>query len=287
MKSCYFVPKLPPCYVQLGRFGDIMIILPALLRHFQQTGEKPVLMVCEEFSSILDGVSYVHPFPVWGIPWTTGVRRARIAADTYYDKVIVPKWWDCHGMYPPQHRPNEPIIELDWQGRRLIVAQSEWDSYQYSQWKACGLSRQELLDWPLVFDRRDTQRELQLVGHYLNPRKPNVLYNFTGTSNPMGMEPEVMVELRPLIGRVNFVDIGRIKAHRIYDLLGLYDRALCLITGDTSTLHLASCSRVPLIALLADGGAGSIVKGNEVLRLRYHEVGSRRQEIRTAIEKLL
>jgi len=93
--------------------------------------------------------------------------------------------------------------------------------------------------------------------------------------------------LRPLIGRVNFVDIGRIKAHRIYDLLGLYDRALCVITGDTSTLHLASCSRVPLIALLADGGAGSIVKGNEVLRLRYHEVGSRRQEIRTAIEKLL
>jgi hypothetical protein len=286
-QPCFFVPKIPPCYVQLGRFGDIMIILPALYQHYQATGEKAVMLCCEEFASVLDGVSYVEPFPVSGIPWTNGVRRAMIAATKYYDVVVVPKWWDCHGMEPPPPPPNDPYVELDFQGRRLVVSPSEWDSYQYSQWKACGFSRQQLLDWPLVFDRRSAQREKDIAAHYLNPRKPNVLFNFTGTSNPMGMEPEVVRELQPLRDRINIVDIGRIRAHRIYDLLGLYDRSLCLITGDTSTLHLAAASKIPLIALLANGGAGSIVKGNEVFRLRYHEIEHRKHEIRTAVEKLL
>ncbi len=287
MKSCFFIPKLPPCYVHLGRFGDIMIILPSCLRHYQTTGVKPVVMCCEEFASILDGVSYVESFPVSGIPWTNGVRRAMIAATKYYDKVIVPKWWDCHGMEPPPPPPHEPHVELDWMGRRLIVSQSEWDSYQYSQWKSCGHTRQELLDWPLVFDRRDAQREAQLASHHLHPKKPNVLFNFTGTSNPMGYEPEIMRELQPLRDRINIVDLGRIRATRIYDMLGLYDRSLCVITGDTSTLHLAAASKVNLVAILANGGAGSIVKGNEILRIRYNDVPHRKHEVREAIQRLL
>jgi hypothetical protein len=248
---------------------------------------KPVIVVCEEFASILDGVSYVEPFVVYGIPWTTGVRRAKAAATAYYDKVYVPKWWDCSGMEPPPPPQNEPYTELDIRGRKIIVSQSEWDSYQYSQWKACGFTRQQLLDWPLVFDQRDATRERQLVHHHLHPKLPNVLYNFTGISNPMGFEPEVVREMQKLRGKVNMVDVGRIRAHRIYDLLGIFDKALCLISGDTSTLHLASASKVPLIALLADGGAGSIVKGNEVLRLRYSQVRDNVHKMSETIAKLL
>ncbi len=284
---CSLIPKLPTCYVQLGRFGDLMILLPGVYREFTRTGIKPVILTCEEFSSVLDGVSYVQPFPVTGVRWSNGVRKAMIAAEKYYDKVVVPKWWDCHGMDPPPPPLHEPFTELSFDGRRIIVSQSEWDSYQYSQWKACGWTRQEMLDWPLVFDRRSAEREQFLAKAYLNPRRPNVLYNFSGISNPMALEPEVIRELLTLGNRINLVDIGRIRAERIYDLLGLYDRATCLITGDTSTMHLASASSVPMIALIADGGAGSIVKGNAILRLRYSEVRQNVSSIRNAIQKLL
>lgn len=286
---CELIPEPepePPCYVQLGRFGDLMIILPGLLHRYQREGIKPVVMTCLEFAPLLEGCSYVQPFPVWDIPWNTGARRGVELARTYYREVVTPKWWDAH-LDPPPPRDHEPRIELDWQGRRLIVSQDEWNSYQYSQWKACGWGRQEILDWPLVFDRRSRERETWLAGVHLHPRKPNVLYNFTGISNAMPFEPEIMRAVAGLRQRVNFVDLGRIRASHLQDLLGLYDRAICVISGDTATLHLAAASQVPLIALQADGWAGSLIKGNEILRLRYHQVRGNVGRIAEAIEKLL
>jgi len=283
---CFLTPKLPPCYVQLGRVGDLLIILPGLLHHFRSTGVKPVLMTCSQFAGTLKRVSYVETFPVDGIPWNTGARSAWKAAADLYDEVIVPKWWDAR-LDPPPPRANEPSIELDWQGRRIILSQDEWNSYQYSQWKACGWGRQELLDWPLMFDQRDAHAEAWFATHYLHPKKPNVLYNFSGVSNPMGFEPEVIRALLPLRDKVNLVDLSRIQLDYFTDLLGLYDRSLCVISGDTATLHLAAASRVPLIALLADGWAGSIVKGNEVLRLRYSQIRNNVSTIAGAVQKLL
>jgi hypothetical protein len=263
-----------------------MILLPGLYHYWRSTGIKPVVMVCEEFVPMFKRLSYVEPFPVSGVMWHTGTRPAAKLARTFYDEVIVPKWWDAHED-PPPPRPNEPTIDLDWRGRRIILSQDEWNSYQYSQWKACGWGRQELLDWPLVFDQRDLYAEQYQAGLHLHPRKPNVLYNFSGVSNPMGFEPEVIRELTGLRERVNFIDLSRIRLTYLPDLLGFYDRAHCLITGDTATLHLAAASGVPLIALLAEGWAGSIVKGNEKLRLRYSEVRRNVHRIRETVEKLL
>lgn len=280
------MPKLPPCYVQLGRFGDLMIILPGLLRRFQESGTRPVVMVCEEFLPMFRRLSYVEPFPVSGVAWHTGSKPSARLARTLYDEVIVPKWWDAHDPAPPP-TPNEPHIELDWQGRRLIIDQDEWNSYQYSQWKTCGWGRQELLDWPLIFDQRSARDEAFQAGNYLHPRKPNVLYNFSGISNPVAFEPEIIRALLPLRERINLVDLARIRLTHLPDLLGFYDRSLCLISGDTATLHLAAASKVPLIALLANGWAGSIVKGNEILRLRYSDVRANVNRIAESIYKLL
>ena len=157
----------------------------------------------------------------------------------------------------------------------------------YSEWRAAGFTRQQLASLPLVFDRRNSDREAFLRSCFFNARKPTVLYNFSGISNPMPAEPEVLNALAPLRDRINLVNLRDITAHRIYDLLGLYDGSLCLITGDTATLHLAAASQVPLVALVANGGAGSIVKGNCVLKLRYKDVGAQVGSIRLAVEKLL
>jgi hypothetical protein len=278
----------PACYVQLGRFGDIMILLPAMKQQFDTTGVRPVIMTCAHFASVLEGCSYVKAWPVHNADWVRSVSHARDHAMRYYEKVVVPKWWDCPGMGPPPPMPEEPYTVLRHQdGRQIVIPQQEWDSYMVSQWQACGWTRQQMLDWPLVFDRRSTARELHLAGVHVPLKEPLVLYNFSGISNPMGFEPEVVSALNPLRGRFRMLDLSKVRAARIFDLLGLYDRALCLISGDTATLHLAAASKVPLIALLADGGAGSIVKGNAVSKLRYHEVRARVGEIREAIERLL
>ena len=37
-------------YLQLGRLGDIINILPAAHKHWQDTGERPYFMAAEEFA---------------------------------------------------------------------------------------------------------------------------------------------------------------------------------------------------------------------------------------------
>jgi len=53
-------PRPQVCIIELGRYGDIINILP-VCRHIAEAYEKPHLMVSREFASVLDGVSYVVP----------------------------------------------------------------------------------------------------------------------------------------------------------------------------------------------------------------------------------
>jgi len=287
MTGCYLERCPVTCWVQLGRHGDIMILLPAMKKFFEDTGVKPVMMVCSEFRSTLDCCSYVIPFPVDGFSWFGDVILAKKIADYWYDRVVVPKWWDCPGITPPPPKPDEPTTTLRHQGRVMVVGLEEWSSYQYSQWRATGLSRQNMLDLPLVFDNRSPDREATLASRYMNRKLPVVLYNFSGVSNPMPFEPEIMSELRSLQGRIELVDMRHVRAENVPDMLGMFDRALCSINGDTATLHLAAASNTPHIALLANGGAGSIPKGNCILKLRYGEIRSNVGAVKSTIEKLL
>jgi hypothetical protein len=263
-----------------------MILLPAMKHIFDTTGVRPVMAVCSEFASTLEGVSYVTAWPLDGLSWYADVKTAKKIAEHWFDKVIIPKWWDCPGLEPPPPLPEEPSTVLTHLGRKMTIPASEWDSYQCSQWRAAGFNRVQLAEWPLVFDRRSPEREAQLCSKHMLGRKPIVLYNFSGLSNQMPFEPEVMKELSKISHNVSFVDMRHIRAERIYDMLGMYDRALCVITGDTSTLHLAAASPVPCIAMLANGGAGSVPKGNTVLKLRYHQVRENVAAIRNVVEQL-
>ena len=162
---CIFSVDAPPvtpnpdqvCLVQLGRFGDVMIMLPAMRHIFDTTGIKPVVMIAREFSGVLDGVSYVEPWVLDGVHWIYGVRAAKDAADKYFKRVLVPKYWDCHGMAAPPSVQEKPLAQNPSK-RQVVDSEEEWNSYAYSQWKACGFTRQQMIGWPLVFDRRDAAR---------------------------------------------------------------------------------------------------------------------------------
>lgn len=68
------------------------------------------------------------------------------------------------------------------------------------------------------------------------------------------------------------LDLGKIRAHRIYDLLGFYDRAIGLITTDTATAHLAPASKVPTLWFTVPGWGKSVPRGNVALHVQYDQV---------------
>lgn len=262
--------KKPQCVVQLGRFGDLILMLPAFKKMAERDGANPIVMVSTEYASVLDGVSYVSP---WAVPmhWAKDVQKAREAAELHFEKAIVPAWWNdpqaaksreynCH----PEAKDGYPIVRIN--GMDLFVPYGH-KNYMDSMWKTAGVD--EAAHYPVVFDKRRQVAENLLCQQWWHIRKPVVLYNFTGTSSPFPFPSELFKVLREFRDQFHFVDLGEIKAERIYDLLGLYDNAIGLITIDTATLHLAAASRVPYIGITKEGWSGSICKGNCVLNFKY------------------
>lgn len=281
MKPCWLLQSEDVCFVHLGKFGDIMIMLPAFKAVADELGKPVVCIVSTAYSSIFDGVSYVEPLPV-GLHWWKGVGQARKMAESWGLKPIVVKWWDEPGAKPPGPAQPGRTITLKIHGHMRTVDASEWDSFQASQWRYAGFTMEQFAAWPMVFDQRDPHRESVLRSRCFSGNRPKLLVNLSksGTS-PFPHAAQVMA----LVAGKGFdiVHLDRIKAYRIYDLLGLYDHAAMLVTSDTATLHLAGASNVPYIAFINNGGAGSIPKGNCVLSIRY---GDFHQQIGRFVETL-
>jgi len=274
-----------PCYMACGgRFGDLMIILPGLKHVFDSTGIKPIVVCSERFSSLFDGVSYADCWPVYGLDHSNNSHLdiSLTNAKQHFDTVIVPKWWEVSGIEHPKFK-TEPD---SWMGK---AAPHERDTYMTNQWRSCGWTMAELLEWPLVFDRRDPARESALVEKFTG-KKPFVLFNFNGISSPFNYGwkgRKIRESLAVSFPDVDFVDLEKIKAEKIFDLLGLFDAAKCLITIDTSTFHLSAASKVPTIHLQRDGHGGSLPRGNSVLRMRYVDFHNSLEQIKSVIAKTL
>lgn len=223
-------------FLQLGRNGDEILLLP-LLKHIADTdGEKPVVIVSKQYASVFDGVSYVQP-DVLDVDWFNGFQEANRYAWSKYGQVCVTQ----------QCAPNMPTVKTV-----PTFGEAMWGD-------AMCLSLYGKL--PMVFDRRDRKREERLLSRFTH-HKPILLYNFTGVSSPFPYQREVYATMTRYGRDFLLVDIGKIKAERIYDLLALYDVAAGLVTIDTATLHLAAASKVPMFAYTVDGWNSAVPQGN-------------------------
>lgn len=254
-------PKLDrPAFIQLGRFGDLILLLPAW-KHYADLWGRPVdVVVAELFASVLDGVSYVRQRKL-NVNWFNDLNRAITIAGMRFPTICVTQLMGKDLHQPPDDLP----------------------SYSLSMWNRTGLTIEDYSKLPLVFDKRDHAREFALFNQLRQgDRRQFVLVNFKGTTSPFPYAAEILNQLTPLCQRRHrIVDLATIKLKKLYDFLGLYDRALGLITTDTSTLHLAAASPVPYIALLrGDGQSGSVPKGNCVLQVKYDEIEKRMEEIK-------
>lgn len=254
-----------PCFIQLGRFGDIILLLPAFQEIYRRTGVKPVVMVSNEYYSVFEGVSYVTPL---GVPfhWYNGMPQARqLANDLFLEHTVL----QCHG--------------LEW-GAQMADA----PNYMTSMWGRAGFQNGEMKSLPLEFDLRHAMREHTLIKRLIpdGTLRPVILTKFEGVSSPFSSKVIVNTILQSLAGKATVINLDSVKAHRIYDLLGLYDNADFLITIDTSTLHLAAGSDIPYLAFTVDGWNSSVPKGNCILEVKYADVHRRLDDIATCIKNI-
>lgn len=253
--------------VLLGRYGDILNILP-VAKHFHDQSVKPRFYVSRDFADVLDGVSYVEPRVV-DLPYDRVNEAVKIASQ------------ECELVL------NAQVWGVDFQVPR------QCGSYNVESWLRAGFANefQDGQRFPLVLDRRDDERERQVS----KPVTPgtillNLASGFTAPFKDAAMFTSLIRESwakdRPIL------DISHLKAHRIYDLLGLFDAAALLITNDTAALHLAAASNIPVIALrnnvMVDGHhwLASVPRCNCVLMVNYDEAVVRQKEIQRVIEQV-
>lgn len=282
LDTCWMTAKTPRVLVQLGRFGDIIQMLPAFKAMKDRMGENPILVVSGDYASVLEGVSYVTP---WIVPlsWPNGTAAARGIAQVEYPEAISLQFWnDAKSQFASEVSRQARILQCH--GENWCVDTEKYPDYGTAMWVKAGFTREDMLALPLVFDRRDTQRETELARLWLHPTRPNLLVNWSGISSPFPWVPEYQRVLSKYRSRFNFVDISNLRATRIYDLLGLYDRAVGLLTIDTATLHLAPASKVAYVSFTRRDWSRSVPKGNCILDIGYNEGQQRLPEFERVLQ---
>ncbi len=282
--ACWFLtPKDAPVFCLLGRAGDSILMFPAFLEIYKRIGFKPRIIVSEEYAGVYDGISYAQPIPV-GLHWWGGIPMARKMAESLSKKAIVPQWWLEPCPIPPEYRGT---FALQCHGQEWGVNLALWSNFMTSMYSRAGFTRDEMLRLPCVFDRRNPDREAELIAKLYPPmmrKKRLLLTNFTGISSPFGYQPELFPVIHRFARHFHIVDLGNVKAHRIYDMLGLYDIAAGILTCDTATAHLAHASSVPAIWFTVDGWTSSEPRGNVALHIKYNETPRRLNEVAETLQ---
>jgi predicted GH43/DUF377 family glycosyl hydrolase len=253
-------------HICLGRNGDILNIL-SFLWHDAQTGEKPRLMVAAECSPLMEGVSYVDTVIYNGPHYE--ILKAIEQAKGMADEVIV-----CQTKGPKEAMPELAKMH---KGKRPA------SNFCKESWQMAG----RLPEWgnlyPLIFDKRDKEREARLVDKYGFKKKgrPTILLAMNSVSSPFPYPDllKLVVETAGARCQARVVEIKN-DAERIQDVIALYEQnVVCLVAIDSALLHLAwAVPKMPVIALAQDTPTywhGSAWKPNMTFYCRYHDFPSR------------
>lgn len=266
--------------ILLGKTGDIIQTLPALKLLKDSTGVNLVVLVSNEYQRVFDGVSYVDAISGnWH--WIDGLPAARDYATQNFGGGIIAQWWNINDG--DGFKSDKNGIVINHRGRRRLVADAHCGA---SMWRRLGVDYETNKKLPVIFDRRDYAREEQLVQKVAGrSAKPILLFNLQAGAAPFPAVPEVMAALQDHLHKFNVIDLSQVYAERIYDLLGLFDRAIGLITVDTATLHLAGAGNVPYIALTNDGWSRACPRGKCLLEIPYSQVIKRVDEIARLVQQ--
>jgi len=226
-------------YLNMGRYGDICSFLPVLKNEFDETGEKPSLIVSKDYADILDGVRYVNSI-IYGGPFedvTGALKFARASVGDVTTTQVV-------GI--------TDVIVSQVYGNH-VGPQIVCDSFQQNGFRLAN----KLELWPkqlkLVFDKRDSKREKKLLKG-LPKDKPWIVVSTGGNSSPFQYQELLWEILNHSLPEFHIVDLAQIKAEKFYDLLGIMDHpnTAHMILTDSGPLHLAYATQKPIHAIVAN-----------------------------------
>lgn len=252
------------CVVELGRYGDIINILP-ILKHMHDTMGKPTLMVAREFSNVLDGVSYVTPYPVdFSFEWLdTALKLA--------------------------HEKFGVVVQCQIFGRGYKHERNT-SSFNLESWRLAGFHHQfHNPNWPLVFDRRNKEMEDSIARKLFRTKLPKIVTNLTqAVSAPFPEGVEILKKLKAIYEKkYEVVDIGKFRLQHVYDLVGIMDRAEAIVTLDTATLHLAAACTAPMVCIVRDGWEGALPRYGCAGRFTFSEVRADQRTVTKKVEEVL
>jgi predicted GH43/DUF377 family glycosyl hydrolase len=263
--------------VCLGKSGDVINILP-LAYESAQHGQRIAIMSCEPFASVLDGCSYVDKIVFPGQP--TEIDKAMEMAKKISDNV------KCLQVVGPPELVK--LYAYKPAGQEHAVT----DSFQKEAWMLAGRFDDWRKNIPLVFDKRDKDREEAFVFAHLGHRKKKVMLLALGGSSSPFQYRDLLTELLTLKfnRQYDIIDISGIQCERIYDLLGLYEGAGCLVATDSAPLHLArAAGSLPVVALVNDAPSlwhGSSWRANHVGHIRYGDFIHRFRAVADAVSSI-
>jgi hypothetical protein len=223
------------------------------------------MMIAREFAGLLDGVSYCERLVYEG-NYSESVKAADEAqASGKFDNIYL---CQCYGT--TVERATDSYAKEAW---RLVQRIHLWDQL------------------PLVFDRRDLNREKTMFNFECDHRKPFITLAHSGRSSPFPYRQALIDLISNLSGEFNIVDVSGWKLDRFYDVLGLLEKSIALVSTDSGLLHLAQAiPSLPVIALTThspDSWHGSPRRGSHVFNCRYNEFMDRRNEIPNVIRRIM
>lgn len=268
-------------YILLGRAGDIISLLP-LLYADRQAGIDSGLMVAKEFAGILDGVSYLTPVIFEG-EMNEIDRAVDVAANLCSDVRVA----QLAG-------PRNEVLKLAYEKIGLHEGDAQHSSFEIEAWRLAGRDDEWPRQHPLVFDRRDDDRELALIEKVFGDSddRPVILCALDGKSSPFPFKKLVLKLLQDQFEEWNVIDMADIRAERIYDLLGVmqWGGVKALVACDSAILHLAhACPKLPVVALIQDKPTlffGSAWRTNHIAHIRYGDFPERFDYMVSAINSL-
>lgn len=233
----------------LRRYGDILNCLPvAWLDH--QRGNRVRWVVHKDYASLVQGLSYIDEVAVWD-----GLE------------------WDCAGAV----MAHGEGINLCLQVNRGAEPTRTHRNFCVQAWSYSMLPIEEVATAPLVLDNRATPTGsvASLLKNLCNSRMthldwPLVLFNFVGRSSEFP-DPHFLDRLFWLLPGITLQNTPT-NANKFQDLLALYERAACVVSVDTATLHLSYATKTPTVALVNnDPWLASEPRPHHILRLTYAE----------------
>ena len=220
-----------PCYVMLGAFGDLCAMIPFFyFRH--RTTKKPVnVVVAKTYAPLFDGVSYVNPIVYQGDYSEVGLAiefaKQQARGNSLQPINPPPMVVQAFGHPAKPQRMTDSFIKEMW---RFVGHENDWDRY------------------PLVFDKRDYDREFALAEKHIHNKDRVMLVAGVGRSSPFPHKDELVRLLTGEFQDFQVIDMAEVVAEKPYDLLGLFDRAQLLMASDTFQLHLSRASSIPVFA---------------------------------------